>query len=124
MLVIGFGRKEKRIEGEIEMSLKCEQGIEYGCPYFKECESNRPLDLNIANPQNPHLIYSRAKGWSNTTLTWADKDNLYSCHPENLIRKRNIEIISRETFYEKDAKQIRKKVLEEVQETISGLKER
>lgn len=104
------------------MSEKCKQGIEYGCPYKTECGSNRPLNISITDPNNPHLIYSRSKDWSDTTLTWVDNESLYACHPENLMRKRNIEMMFGETFYEKDAKQIREKVIEEVQETINGLK--
>ena len=98
------------------------QGIEYDCPYREKCESNRPLNFSLINPQNSHLIYFRARDWSDTTLTWADKENIYACHREDLLRKRNIEIMHGETFYEKDVKQVREKVLEEVQEKINGLK--
>ena len=104
------------------MSLECKQGIEYGCPYRKECESNEPMNICSINPQTPLLIYTCAKNWSNTTLTWANKDSLYACHPENSRRKRNIEIMHLETFYAEDAKQIRDNVLKEVQETINRLR--
>jgi hypothetical protein len=102
-------------------NLGCEQGIEYNCPYREECDSKAGVISSI-NPHNPHRIYSFSKNWTNTTKTWMEDGSLYVCQPQNSRRERNIEIMHRETFYEKDTKQIREKVMEEMLETISELK--
>lgn len=102
------------------MSKKCEEGLEYDCPYLHVCKSDRGKII-LTNPKNPYLIYIRSKEWSPTTKTWSDNEDIYSCQPQIDRCARNMELMFKETFYGKDLKKIRENTLEEVQEAIKGL---
>ncbi len=102
------------------MSERCKEGQKYECPYRKDCESDGGT-INSINPNNPHRIYVVSTDWSDTTRTWVNEDSLYACQPEQDTRRRNIAIMSGETFLGRDMKRQRQKVLTEAQETIKNL---
>lgn len=106
--------------GGIRMSEDCGNALDYNCPFSMECNSESAHFIST-NPLNPHLIYIRSKNWSESTKTWSDKKGIYSCQPKENRRKRNIELMSGETFYEKDAKKIREGGLKESLNAIKGL---
>lgn len=105
------------------MSLDCKRGIEEKCPYLKNCTSDETDDIRIINSQIPYQIYSMSKNWTDTTKTWVN-GRIYSCQPRNSRKARNIDLTENENFYGRDAKELRKEILEEVQNAIKKLERR